>query len=330
MAAMTVPERGALAALGITDHEEAAYLAVIDGPGATTGEVAAAMELGRRRAAELLASLERKGMVSRTVEQQPRWIPAPPDMAVEALVIRRQEELARARIVAGALAARVREAGELRAPSDLIEVIDDPLVANQRLDQLQAGAEREVLGFVRAPYVRPPAEYATAVERAGLDRGVAYRVVYDAEAVQEVPVEVLRADQARGEQARVFAGLPIKLCIVDRRIAMLPAQAAATDRVDRVLVVRTSALLDALVMFFESIWAQASPIDPVSVGVSVADADALVPLLAAGLSDAAIARMLRISTRSLDRRSQALFAELGASTRFQAGWLAAMRAQQAD
>jgi DNA-binding NarL/FixJ family response regulator len=48
-------------------------------------------------------------------------------------------------------------------------------------------------------------------------------------------------------------------------------------------------------------------------------------MLAAGLKDDAVARQLGVSKRTLDRRVQELMRNLGAWTRFQAGWLAALR-----
>ena len=50
-----------------------------------------------------------------------------------------------------------------------------------------------------------------------------------------------------------------------------------------------------------------------------------MPLLAAGLQDVTVARQLGIATRTVERRMQTLMRELSATTRFQAGWLAAQR-----
>lgn len=54
-------------------------------------------------------------------------------------------------------------------------------------------------------------------------------------------------------------------------------------------------------------------------GEAIPEYDDLVSMLAAGFKDEAIARKLRLSTRTLDRRISSLMKTLDATTRFQAG-----------
>ena len=81
---------------------------------------------------------------------------------------------------------------------------------------------------------------------------------------------------------------------------------------------------------FEHVWDRAVAIHgdgelPVlDAGPSAADA-ALLPLLAAGLTDGAIARQLGTHPRTVQRRVRDLLDKLGAATRFQAGLQAARR-----
>jgi DNA-binding NarL/FixJ family response regulator len=89
--------------------------------------------------------------------------------------------------------------------------------------------------------------------------------------------------------------------------------------------VYSSALLDALIQFFEFTWEQAAPLgaDPQS---PLAEEDRrLLTLLLAGLKDDAIARQLGLSTRTMRRRMKNLMDLLGADNRFQAGAQAARR-----
>ncbi len=131
---------------------------------------------------------------------------------------------------------------------------------------------------------------------------------------------------------RVIPTLPFKMTVVDRQLALIylnPGQPGC-----RFMLVRSSALLDALCTLFELLWERASPIlqidaDAVRTGpVSYALSDEsreLSPLLAAGLNDKAIAYDLGISTRTLERRVLELMTHLNVRTRFQAGWAAAAR-----
>jgi hypothetical protein len=87
-----------------------------------------------------------------------------------------------------------------------------------------------------------------------------------------------------------------------------------------VLLVRSSSLLDALCEMFEMYWRVAAPF---VTGDAAVAADPLIPLLASGMNDKSIEHELAMSPRTLARRIVDLNRRLGATTRFQAGWLAA-------
>jgi len=145
-------------------------------------------------------------------------------------------------------------------------------------------------------------------------------------------VERVREDIRSREQVRIFPHLPFKMVLADRRVAVIPLNLAQDDSPS--LLVRSSALLDALYSLFEMLWARAAPIE--FDGEEVAEAgdpppqfssetDNLVALLAAGLNDQRIAAELDISVRTLRRRMADLMQKLDARTRFQSGWIAALR-----
>lgn len=116
----------------------------------------------------------------------------------------------------------------------------------------------------------------------------------------------------------------MKLAIADRRLALLPL--ALEDMVTSALVIRPSALLDAVVALFELLWQQATPLLPDAArSESTCSDQKLLTLLAAGVKDETIARQLMISPRTVTRRVAELLDERGARTRFQAGALAQQR-----
>ncbi len=89
---------------------------------------------------------------------------------------------------------------------------------------------------------------------------------------------------------------------------------------DSALVVRTSALLDALTSMFFLLWEQALPVVPVVADGELAETDRrLLTMLASGMPDEAIARQLEVSSRTVGRRVAGLMQSLGVRSRFQAG-----------
>lgn len=291
-------------------------------------ELSRATGVSRPGAGQALAVLESMGLVSRSPTRPPRFTAEAPDAAVEVLILRRQEELERARLAAAQLAAHYRERARSSNPADLVEIVIRRDVIAQRYGQLQASARSEVLSLDKPPYIMPVGSNTVQFER--LDRRVCYRVVYDREAF-EYPekLEEIRKSVRAGEEARTLPSVPLKLIIADRQLALFPLK--REDPGAGALIVHPSSLLDAIIALFEALWQRGVPFTPGDTAKIPSpesqrpvDNDLLV-LLAAGVKDQAIARQLDISLRTVERRIKQLMVSLGAETRFQAGLQAAQR-----
>lgn len=314
-----------LGAAGLGRTEAVLYALLLRRPGGTADELAAQLNMPVRRARAILGVLANHGLLSRIARRPERYLAEPPDAAIEPLLTRRQQDLQSARELAAELAEHVRRAAvPLGGGQETIELLEGRDAVAQRVQQLEQAASTEILSFDRPPYhsTDNPSEVA------GLARGVGYRAVYAREAL-DYPgrIDHIRAMTKQGEQARVFSPLPLKLFIFDRRMAILPVRPLDPELAAGCVLVRTSALLDALHMFFELVWERATPIaldasQPIGADQQADPAaDGLVPLLAAGLTDEAAAHQLGISHRTLQRRIQALMKGLDAQSRFQAGYL---------
>src|SRR5699024_4923999 len=112
----------------------------------------------------------------------------------------------------------------------------------------------------------------------------------------------VREDARAGEEYRVFPELPFKMIVADRKMALIPLDLERSEGPS--LLVKSSALLDALCLLFEFIWERSSPADlssePAAEGLAAAgsldeEARELVSLMAAGLNDKSIFMELGIS-----------------------------------
>lgn len=220
--------------------------------------------------------------------------------------------------------------GRSEHANELIEVVTGKDHIARRFFHLEDTAQREILVFDRPPYVLPPGHASQrAAEHALLARGVAVRCVYDRSCLDsDGAVELIAALSRAGEQVRLATGLPVKVAIFDRTAALLPLGEESGD--DRVVIIRRSTMLTVLIAFFEQVWRESVPfLLPAAPGPDAAEAaddvGHLLSLLATGLGDAAIARQLRVSERTVGRRVRTLMDELGAASRFQAGAEAASR-----
>jgi sugar-specific transcriptional regulator TrmB len=320
--------RRPLEALGIGEDEERVYEKLLDRSGATLAELERELALPARTLKRVLDALEHKGLATRTSTQPARHIPASPDIAVEALVLRRQDELRRARAEIQRLQERAAAgAGERR---QMIELVTTREAERHVFEQMQHAAQHELMFLERPPILIAGPEQPNETEMKALARGVRYRSIAD-KAFLEIPgvATRIRADMEAGEEVRVVSQLPFKMVMADRSIALIPLNLERPGSPS--LLVRSSALLDALYAMFELLWSQAAPIAFTRGGALgtgklesrlPTDAEKLMPLLAAGLNDKAIAHELGISASTLNRRIAELMKSVDARSRFQLGWLA--------
>jgi DNA-binding CsgD family transcriptional regulator len=313
-----------LSGFGLTTDEEAVYLALVEASAASAGELRSNCQ--GVRVGPALVSLESKGLVSRLPGSPARYAAAPPDVALELIAREREQELARARMSVPSLSARYRQVKGSAQPHEVIEVVSSRDGTERRWEQLQRSARHQVRSFDRPPYLNPT---SNPVEWEMLEAGVAYRSVYDMDglAVPGRPAAV-RSMIAAGELARVARNVPVKMFIADDQLGLLPLE--VDGGAESCLVIRASSLLDTLIALFELVWSQAVAIhaneELPSPDTGPDDEEAtLLGLLAAGLSDAAIARHVGMHPRTVQRRMRLLLDHLGAGTRFQAGLQAARR-----
>lgn len=278
-----------------------------------------------------LDRLESSGLVTRSAGSPPHYSPAPPDLAIEALVLRRHGELEQLRAHAVGLARRYWAAADRTGQDSLVQVVRGAEEVRQHAIQVQRAARREVVIVDRPPYVAGDPRFNDE-EIVGLGRGVAYRCIYDAALLADTATlaDVFRYVEA-GELSRTLADPPVKLLIADREVAIVPLDLDEPSFHD-CAIVRGPSLIAALSTCFETLWTRAVPLSV--AGDTPAPADGgedtpsalerrIVRMLAAGVKDEAIARQLEVSSRTINRYMDRIMGKLGATTRFQAGLQAA-------
>lgn len=304
-----------LESVGVLPADEAVYRELLSRAHAGADELADSLDRDEAAVESSLGRLEELGLVSRLAGTPTRMRAARPDVAVEALIARRQDDLSRTRLAAHELLA-VMPAEARHRPEGIVEVIVGRAAIAARFEQVIADTRSELMVFDRPPYVSEP-QRTESVVNSLLRDDVTVRGIYAPEALEQ-PGALEAAQQAAlaGEQSRVHADVPVKLAIGDRRVAILPV--SADEVVDAALCIHPSTLLDALVHYFELLWVQAIPIVAPDGDPGVSDRR-LAALLASGAKDDVIARHLGASTRTLSRRVAEMMDHLHVRTRFQAG-----------
>ncbi|GAA1706902.1 helix-turn-helix domain-containing protein [Streptomyces yatensis] len=320
------PSPSPWAAAGVSDFDETLYHAILHQPDAGIAVWSRLIGASPARVRRACARLLRLGLIQ-APDSTGGLRPVDPRIAVRALIRKRESESEQLAATADELT-KVYAAGLLRVePSSLIEVVCGESANAARLEELYARAEHEVCLFDSPPYLAPRTPQLV-LQGELLHRGVAYRTLYSATSLESPDLLAYAEGMvALGEQARVLPTVPMKLLVVDGHTAMLPLTSSDVGPGYSAVIVRHSALTDALRTLFETLWQQGTPLGRVpddDEELSAADRR-LVGLLAAGMKDEAIARHLGVSLRTLRRRVSDLQLRLAATGRFQAGVRAAHR-----
>jgi DNA-binding CsgD family transcriptional regulator len=335
--------------------EEWAYRVLVQLGVAGPDELAERLSLPREDGHRLLQSLRGKGLAAAAgataapgaapaagatapAGAAPVFRPLPPEPALGAVLLRRQESLEEARRAVAALSEEYRASSRRRHADRLVEIVVGAAALRERLRQLQDSAKTEMLWLCRANAV-VLASTENNEEFDALERGVRYRVIYERALLTEPGMlENVAAGVRRGEEARSLRTLPVRLAIADRTTAICPLVRGDERDIGEptAAVIERSQLLDALIALFDSHWEMATPVrlDPRD-GACVTDPGApdeserfVLSLLVAGVPDKSIASQMGVSRRTVQRRLDRLMALAGVDTRtglaFQAarrGWL---------
>ncbi|MFE7354599.1 LuxR C-terminal-related transcriptional regulator [Streptomyces sp. NPDC057543] len=317
-----------LQALGLSATAEGVYLALVEQGPRTLAELADRAPLAGSPLESLqhgVTELSDIGLVSHT---DGRLTAQAPRAMLEAVAERRARE---ARIAYESATLLSRFWLDHTSGSSYVEVVDSShrhLAVQQRVhDEAVAEVRGLSIGPVgggdRVPEVSPGTLDA-------LVRGIAYRVVYGANILQDPrALEVAHECVDRGQQARVFPDVALNILVCDDRFAVV-AVTAPDGTGHHSIVVQPSGLLDGLIGVFESYWRMAVPLplagEAVESGTSSMNGHRqILSCLSAGLTDESIARELGVSERTVARRIARLQEMLGARTRFQLGVQAGRR-----
>lgn len=161
-----------------------------------------------------------------------------------------------------------------------------------------------------------------------LRRGIKTRALYQHTALRDRASRSYLSELAdNGATIRFASSVPGRSLVVDRDVALLPIPTAEAGR-HGLAVVREPNVIAWVVATFEQLWSEASPLeDVIHHQRDETELDqtrvAILRLMAEGEKDEAISRRLSISVRTCRRHIADYMAQVGATSRFQAGVVAA-------
>lgn len=316
-----------LQTLGLDTASEQVYRAMIRYPQDSKAELAARLGLSEEDVGRAMGRLSSLALVNDSANPSGfRAVGA--SIGMELLLARQRAELAsqQERIEASQAAAAqlIAECSDMGAESStsIGEELRGIEEIRSKLAELGSAAVDEVMTLAPGgAHTAADLEASREPNSELLARGVRIRTVY---------LESVRNNQdtldhvhwlgQQGAHVRTSASLPIRLILIDHRVAVLPVN--TSDAALGAVVLRGQGTVAALGALFEGIWNAASPLTQLaqrdSRGVTAQEAETL-RLLSQGLTDEAIAYRLGVSARTVRRIVAALMSLLDARSRFEAG-----------
>ncbi|WP_157879687.1 LuxR family transcriptional regulator [Streptomyces yangpuensis] len=308
------------------------YTRLLEGGPQPTAALAAALGLSEEHTEHAAAELLRHRLLARDPDATPaRWRAVSPYTAAAELVgpeenrlRRRLETLERTRARLSSLIPLYEETYRRGADSGAVEVVESRDRVMLLIADTAARCTEEVL-TVQPGGGRPPGYLERALPRdlEMLGRGVRLHTLYQHTARYSPGTqEYVRAVSAAGAEVRTLGELFGKMLVFDRATAFLPVW----DNPDAAVVLREPSAVAFLCSVFANAWGLAEPFSASYTATTATQLqDTIAGRLAGGAKDELIARRLGMSLRTCRRHIAELMDELGAESRFQAGYLLALR-----
>lgn len=318
----------------LSDLEVELYRAVLMAPGSTLVQIAANLGRSADDLDKSAAALADMGLVRSDVGDS---LIAISPMLAEAIVLgaedlelgaRRASVEARRNAIRG-LVPDWNESLSSTVQEVAVDVLSDQTAIANVLMHYADRCQNELLSVApgRLPTTRIDGRTRIA-NLYSLRRGIKTRALYQHTALRDRASRSYLHELAdNGAKIRFASSVPGRSLVVDRDVALLPIPTAEIGR-HGLAVVREPNVIAWVVATFEQLWSEASPLeDVIHHQRDEAELDhtraAILRLMAEGEKDEAISRRLSISVRTCRRHIADYMAQVGATSRFQAGVIAA-------
>jgi DNA-binding CsgD family transcriptional regulator len=319
--------------LGLGADAQAVYQVMIKNPGlCEISELAGFFGWSEERIADALKELGEASLVRKSWERPGGHVLVSPDVGLEPMLAQQEADLYRyqrdmveSRAAAARLINEYNIAREIPGgvPEEHLAGLDTVRLA---IEGLAKNCTSEIMAF--APDgSQTPENMATSrpLDQELLERGIRLRSLYLESIANDPPtMAYARWLVDGGGEVRTIASLPVRMAIYDRSAALvaIDPNRGATGAI----LLRGEGVLTVLCAYFDQVWESAKELGDVprrdDDGLSTQERE-ILRLLAAGCTDAAVARRLGISVRTTGRLVAELASRLRARSRFQVGVLAA-------
>lgn len=318
-------QRPVLEALGIGSLATSVYLQVVQRTDTSVPDVALAIGCSESVVQSALEELAESGLVE--LRRGEGLVVVPPHRAIDALIARRELELATA--AAGLQASREAVSTMLanfvdrnrHQVADGLDVLDGVEPVRSLLRGLSGTTNSSITNVMPKVPTIEAIDAARPADLVAVERGLAVRSVMP-NALERNPESraAVRRSCAAGIHVRLHPDPPLQVIIFDESVAVIPRDPAFVGA--GAWAVRNPGLIQPIRLLVEAVWAQSIPLAATVEHEEEARVRHVFRMLAQGQKDETIARRLQTSVRTVRRLIAVGLDLLGAESRFEAGVLA--------
>lgn len=216
--------------VGISRREAEVYIALLQKKEFTAPELTKITTITRTKIYEILQNLIRKGVCNENYRDgQKVFRGIKPQIAIQNIVSNYELEIEQKKQVAISLEKELTSLHENNLnnndPLDYIEVINDLGQIRNRWNEIQSNSKFEMLIFTKTPYsvsLEENIKDETTVINKGIKcKGIYEYVDIESDGDMDQFISMLSSYISIGEELRLIEKLPIKLAVIDEKIAML-------------------------------------------------------------------------------------------------------------
>jgi len=243
---------------GLSECESKVYLVLLNNPNSTPTQVHDLVEITRTKIYEVLSSLLSKGLIAEElVGRKKAYIVLNPETSFETIIQKKENEF---RAFTDSNEKLVQLASEIyknsdsdRSPFYQLEHLSDPVNIRERMFYYIGNAKKELLIFLKPPYVSYSGEFDSL-----MSTDLKVRTLWEYPPDQMSKDLLKKIELEPNDEVRFIEELPLKLFIIDSKITIL-ALGTNDSRIGSIntIFLNEPIVAQFMIEIFESRWKKA-------------------------------------------------------------------------
>lgn len=247
---------------GLSEQESKVYLVLLNNPNSTPTQIQNLVGIAQTKIYEVLSSLLSKGLIAEELAgKKIAYIVLNPETSFESIIQKKENEF---RAFTDNNEKLVQLASEIYKNSDSdispfyqLEHLSDPVSIRDRMFYYIGNAKKELLIFLKPPYVSYSGEFDSL-----MTKDLKVRTLWEYPPDQKSKDMLKKIELEPNDEVRFIEELPLKLFIIDSKIAIL-ALGTNGSRVGSIntIFLNEPIVAQFMVEIFESRWKKAISLD---------------------------------------------------------------------